>query len=61
MDRYIYENIGVLDQVSGWINLRMPLVQKTSDGSVNRTAPAHDLLSNRNPPPSNNRILDLTR
>ncbi len=62
MDRYIYENIGVLDQVSGWINLRMPLVQKTSDGSVNPDSTGFVIIpSNWNPPPSNNRILDFDK
>ncbi|MBN2011866.1 T9SS type A sorting domain-containing protein [candidate division KSB1 bacterium] len=33
-EEYIYENATILDQVSDWINLRIPLLERESDGSV---------------------------
>jgi hypothetical protein len=61
-EEHVYENTTILDAASDWINLRVPLFDRESDGQLNPDATGFCIMpSSWNPPAQNNKRLDLDK
>ncbi|MBN2414564.1 T9SS type A sorting domain-containing protein [bacterium] len=60
-EEYIYENATILDTETDWVQLRIPLLERESDGSVLPNDEGFVLIPDSWNNPNNNRMLDRNK
>lgn len=61
-EEHVYENATTLDAATDWVNLRIPLLDRESDGQLTPDATGFCIMpTNWNPPAQNNKRLDLDK